>query len=74
MCMSILPACMSVHHVCVPDAHADQKKTSDPLELKSQMKMRFHVVLELNLGPLEVFFPAKSPPLNKCKYVLNCYV
>lgn len=32
----------------------DQKRVSDPLELESQIVVRYHVgVGELNLGPLE---------------------
>lgn len=30
MCMSRLPSCMSVHHVCIPGAHAGQKRVLEP--------------------------------------------
>lgn len=31
--MYVLPACIFVYHTCVPNAHRDQKKVSNPSEL-----------------------------------------
>ena len=37
--MSILPACMYVHHICMSDAHRVQEKMSNLLDVQLRMGM-----------------------------------
>lgn len=40
MCVGVLPACVSICHMC---AYGGQGTASDPLELKLQMALRYQV-------------------------------
>lgn len=42
MCMSVFPACMSVHHVHVPDTGGGQR-ASDPLQLELCKVVDWHL-------------------------------
>ena len=65
MCMSVLPACMYVYHICVSHAHVSQKVLA-LLELELQMVARHHGV-ELRSFPRTaraVSHQATSPTLQ----------
>ena len=53
MHMSVLPACVFVHHVCVPGNHRGQKMFLGPLERELQMVVSHYIgCWELRSGPL----------------------
>ena len=75
MCMSVLPACMYVYHICVSHAHVSQKVLA-LLELELQMVARHHVVpdtMGLNSGPFQEqpVLLATKPPLQPCSCFLS---
>lgn len=56
--MGVLPACISMHHMCAGVLRGQKK--SDPLKLELQFVISHHVVLRIESDPLE----ARSVLLN----------